>query len=116
MPFKINNFQVGLVRPEVLKKIQFHHDIFYVVRELITNKVQYVTMAPNDCKARSEQFACVMRYWKDRDLFPTLRGWRNEVTTHHSKFVFTCMKIPKIYHLFQNFFMFFNLKHFYALT
>lgn len=32
-----------------------------------------------DKKTRSQQFANVMRDWKDRNLFPTLKGWRNEV-------------------------------------
>ena len=81
VPLIINDIQVGLVPPDVFKKLEFYHDIFYVVRDLLSKKVNYVTMAMNleDRKSRSHQMACVMRDWKDRDLFPTLRGWRNEV-------------------------------------
>lgn len=81
VPFNINNTQVGLVPPEVLNKLEFYHDIFYVVRDLLSKKIKYVTMATTltDKKTRSQQFANVMRDWKDRNLFPTLKGWRNEV-------------------------------------
>ena len=77
----IDDVQIGLVQPAVLKKLEFYHDIFYVVRDLLTKTVKYVTMASTltDRKSRSQQFACVMRDWKDRELFPTLIGWRNEV-------------------------------------
>lgn len=80
VPFIINDTQVGLVLPEVLSKLEFHNDIFFVVRDLLTNRVRYVTMATDleDKKKRSIQFNNVMRDWKDRDLFSTLRGWRNE--------------------------------------
>ncbi|XP_057312727.1 uncharacterized protein LOC130654201 isoform X2 [Hydractinia symbiolongicarpus] len=81
VPFIINNTQVGLVPPEVLNKLEFYHDIFYVVRDLLSKKIKYVTMATTltDKKTRSQQFANVMRDWKDRNLFPTLKGWRNEL-------------------------------------
>lgn len=77
----INDTQVGLVLPEVLNKLEYHNDIFFVVRDLLTNRVRYVTMATDleDKKKRSIQFNNVMRDWKDRDLFSSLRGWRNEV-------------------------------------
>jgi len=85
VPFIINDTQVGLVLPEVLSKLEFHNDIFFVVRDLLTNRVRYVTMATDleDKKKRSIQFNNVMRDWKDRDLFTALRGWRNE--THPVK-------------------------------
>ena len=81
VPFIINDTQVGLVLPEVLNKLEYHNDIFFVVRDLLTNRVRYVTMATDleDKKKRSIQFNNVMRDWKDRDLFSSLRGWRNEV-------------------------------------
>lgn len=80
VPFIINDTQVGLVLPEVLNKLEFHNDIFFVVRDLLTNRVRYVTMATDleDKKKRSIQFNNVMRDWKDRDLFSALRGWQNE--------------------------------------
>jgi len=80
VPFIINDIQVGMVLPEVLNKLEFHNDIFFVVRDLLTNRVRYVTMANDleDKKKRSVQFNNVMRDWKDRELFPALRGWRNE--------------------------------------
>ncbi|XP_065670349.1 uncharacterized protein LOC100203695 isoform X3 [Hydra vulgaris] len=81
VPFILDDVQIGLIQPAVLKKLEFYHDIFYVVRDLLTKTVKYVTMAStlNDKKSRSQQFACVMRDWKDRDLFPPLSGWRNEI-------------------------------------
>ena len=81
MPFLINNIQVGTVPPEVLSKLEFYNNIFLIVRDLLTKKIRYVTMAPTltDEKERTLQFGNVMRDWKDRDLFPCLRGWRDEV-------------------------------------
>jgi len=80
VPFIINDIQIGLVPPDVLQRLEFYRDIFYVVRDLLSKDVKYVTMATNlnDKTTRTQQFACVMRDWKDRDLFPSLKQWSNE--------------------------------------
>lgn len=80
VPFIINDTQIGLVLPEVLRQLHSHPDTFVMVQNPQTNSVRYVTMPANlnDKHKRSMKFNDVMRDWRQRDLFTSLRGWRNE--------------------------------------
>ena len=81
VPFMLDNVQLGMIPPDVLKRLESYQNIFIIAKDLLSSEVKFVTMALTltERKARSQKIACVLRDWKDRDYFPTLRGWRNEV-------------------------------------
>ena len=85
VPFLLDNVQIGMVTPEVVEKMTKYQNIFIIAKDLLTNEVKFVTMALTltDRKTRSQKMACELRDWKDRDYFPVLKGWRNEVNIVH---------------------------------
>ncbi|XP_066917741.1 uncharacterized protein [Clytia hemisphaerica] len=80
VPFLLNDAQIGLVSPEVIKEMSKQKAIFIIAKDLLTGKTKFTTMALSlkDREERSTKLACFLRDLKDRDVFPTLRGWRNE--------------------------------------
>jgi len=76
----LDNVQIGLVPPNVLKQLEHYQDVFIIARDLITSESKFVTLSLKltDRKSRSQKLQCVLRDWKDRELFPSLKGWRNE--------------------------------------
>lgn len=80
VPFILHDVQIGLITPDVVKHMESYSDVFIVAKDLLSSQVKFVTMALSltDRKTRSQKFLCVLRDWKDRNLFTTLKGWRNE--------------------------------------
>ena len=77
----LDDCQIGLVSPDVIKELSKFKDIFIIAKDLLSGKSKFVTFALSlkERKDRSQKMACVLRDLKDREVFTTLAGWRNEV-------------------------------------
>ncbi|KAL2722395.1 uncharacterized protein YJR142W-like [Vespa mandarinia] len=71
--FVVDGQQVGLVRPDVMKELLNHPQVFQVHPE-------YVQLNPafRDYAERSARVEEVLRKWKADEKFITLHGWREE--------------------------------------
>lgn len=77
-PFIVDGQQVGLIRPDVLKQLSQHPDVF-CVRSVDLNGAIELNPAFRDYTERSEHVDKVLRQFKSDGTFVTLKGWREEV-------------------------------------
>lgn len=73
-PFIIEEFQVGLITPEVLRELERFPDVF-----VCENTSVKLHESLNDYATRSEAVERVLNQLRRNDVFITLRGWRDEV-------------------------------------
>jgi Domain of unknown function (DUF4743) len=78
----VEGVQVGLVRPDVYKHLLDYPDVFCRRKSNIDEKVREVVElnpAFRDYEERTARVDEVLKEFREKDLFKTLRGWRNEV-------------------------------------
>jgi len=73
-PFVIEGYQVGLIRPDMVKNLQRFPDVFDVQPDAVE-----LNPAFRDYDERSARIDSVLRECRDNNLFNTLKGWRDEV-------------------------------------
>lgn len=68
----IDGHRVGLLTPRIVQELQNHSDLFTIYE----NEVE---LNPKlDYEQRSSSVEYLLKEWKKKDLFITLRGWRDE--------------------------------------
>nr|CAH7720301.1 unnamed protein product [Callosobruchus chinensis] len=72
-PFIVEGFQVGLVRPDIMKQLLKYPEVF-----LVNSGSVELNPAFRDYQERSSKVAQVLRELRDNDVFVTLKGWRDE--------------------------------------
>ncbi|XP_066017658.1 uncharacterized protein [Pocillopora verrucosa] len=79
-PFLVDNVQVGYISPKVASYLKSYGDIFVMVPGT-SGEISHVTLAPElkTFTERSQKVAEVMNSLRLKDVFSTLRGWRNEM-------------------------------------
>lgn len=80
-PFLVDNVQVGYISPKVASYLKSYGDIFVMVPGT-GGEISHVTLAPElkTFTERSQKVAEVMNSLRLKDVFSTLRGWRNEAS------------------------------------
>lgn len=76
LPFVIDGQQVGLIRPDIWENLKPYTDIFHLEMSSSQSVVHLKNLG--DVSERSKQFAAFMIKLRDKNIFTTLRGWRNE--------------------------------------
>ncbi|KAJ8946940.1 hypothetical protein NQ314_008739 [Rhamnusium bicolor] len=73
-PFVVEGFQVGLIRPDVMKQLLKYPEVFQV-------SSGYVELNPafRDYEERSSQVERVLMELRAENVFIALKGWRDEV-------------------------------------
>lgn len=74
--FIVDGIQVGLVRATVMSELSRYPNVFIVNPNSVT-----LNPAFRDYDERSENVESVLKDMKDKKLFITLKGWRDEVLT-----------------------------------
>nr|CAI5843780.1 unnamed protein product [Callosobruchus analis] len=72
-PFFVEGFQVGLVRPDIMKQLLNYPEVF-----LVNSGSVELNPAFRDYQERSSKVAQVLQELRDNDVFVTLKGWRDE--------------------------------------
>lgn len=72
----MDGIQVGLVRATVTTELKRYPNVFIVHPNSVT-----LNPAFRDYDERSEHIESVLKDMKDKKLFITLKGWRDEVLT-----------------------------------
>ncbi|XP_066157218.1 uncharacterized protein [Euwallacea fornicatus] len=72
-PFVVGGFQVGLIRPDVVKQLINFPEIFHFSQGCIE-----LNPAFRDYEKRSVKIDEVLRHLRDKNVFVTLKGWRDE--------------------------------------
>ncbi|ODM95963.1 Nudix hydrolase 24, chloroplastic [Orchesella cincta] len=72
-PLIIEDFQVGLITPEVMRQLQEFPDVFVCSEASVQ-----LHPSLNDYKTRSTAVEQVLNQLRKNDVFITLRGWRDE--------------------------------------
>ena len=75
VPFIVDGYIVGLVRPDVLKVIR-NYPIFKVYND----SVELTPLYGHDYETRSREVEAVINEWRKNKIFVTLNGWRDEVS------------------------------------
>ena len=76
-PLIIDGFQVGLVQGNVLEELRKHPEVFDIYKDAVE-----LNPTLTDYTERSKVLDTILRDWKQRELFVTLKGWREEVSIH----------------------------------
>lgn len=78
-PFVIEGYQVGLIRPDMLKNLLKFPEVFHVQADAVE-----LNPAFRDYDERTARMDSVLRECRDSNLFLPLKGWRDEVpnTSH----------------------------------
>ena len=78
-PFLVDGVQVGYISPQVSSFIKSYSDVFVMV-EGNDGEITHVTLTPElkNFTERTQKVAEVMEDLRLKDVFSTLRGWRNE--------------------------------------
>ncbi|CAE1236823.1 unnamed protein product [Acanthosepion pharaonis] len=76
LPFVIDGQQVGLIRPDIWQNLKSYTDIFHLEMSSSQSVIHLKNLG--DVSERSKQFAAFMIKLRDKNIFTTLRGWRNE--------------------------------------
>lgn len=79
-PFIVDDSRVGTIPPFVLPHLENYPDVFKLVRTE-DDCIEHVTFVPKlkTFDERSKKIEEVLQEFQKKDLFITLRGWRNEV-------------------------------------
>lgn len=77
--FIVDGIQVGLVRATVTIELSRYPNVFIVNPNSVT-----LNPAFRDYDERSANIESVLKEMKEKKLFITLKGWRDEVLTHAS--------------------------------
>ncbi|KAJ8980767.1 hypothetical protein NQ317_016016 [Molorchus minor] len=72
-PFVVEGFQVGLVRPDVMKQLLKYPEVFHVNSGCVE-----LNPAFRDYKERSNEIDKVLRKLRAENVFIALKGWRDE--------------------------------------
>lgn len=78
-PFIVDGLQVGVIRPDILKELTKHPEVF-LVKNKDADKIVELNPAFRDYDERSEHVDRVLRQFRKDNLFITLKGWRDEVS------------------------------------
>lgn len=78
-PFVVAGEQVGLVRPEVAAQLARFPEVFLVGADAVE-----LNPAFRDYHERSARVDAVLRRFRADNAFVALKGWREEVTSHHT--------------------------------
>ncbi|EDO49598.1 predicted protein [Nematostella vectensis] len=78
-PFVVDGITVGTILPNVLTQIRKYPDIFAVIKT--TDSDEHVTLVPSllTFEERTQKVNEVVQEFRKKDLFVTLRGWRDEM-------------------------------------
>lgn len=74
----VDNLQVGIVRPDVLKELFKYPEVF-VIKDEDKSKVVELNPAFRDYNERTQHVDTVLRQFRQDDIFFALKGWRDEV-------------------------------------
>ncbi|CAG9759770.1 unnamed protein product [Ceutorhynchus assimilis] len=72
-PFIVEGFQVGLIRPDVMRQLINFPEVFHITRGCVE-----LNPAFRDYEGRSTKIDQVLRKLRDKNIFVTLKGWRDE--------------------------------------
>ena len=70
------------MRIEVLKEVKKEPAVFEVIESGAKTEVHLVKTLKT-FEEISDAFAAILQSWREKDLFITLRGWRDEVRQLH---------------------------------
>ena len=78
-PFLVDNVQVGYISPNVSSYLSSYSDVFCKVKSN-NGKIVQMTLNPEikTFEKRTERVAEVMMELRQKDVFSTLIGWRDE--------------------------------------
>lgn len=81
--FFVGGEQVGIIRPNIWKLLRHYSNVFQY-----DSKIQSVTLNPDwrTYEERSEKLDGILKELRQKDLFSTLSGWRDECYDVSSKF------------------------------
>eukprot|EP00794_Sanderia_malayensis_P007038 gene7038-7827_t len=82
-PFKVNGCQCGFVPLKVINELQDHPDVFTLVKDEKTENIKYVTIAETlrSADERSVAVQNVLQQIREKNVFASLNGWRDELYT-----------------------------------
>lgn len=72
-PFIVEGYQVGLIRPDVMKQLIYFPEVFHITAGCVE-----LNPAFRDYQERSVKIDEVLREFRCKDTFVTLKGWRDE--------------------------------------
>lgn len=86
-PFLIEGQQVGFIKLNVMKELLKYPKVFCISECEHTKKV-FIKLNPElqDYVERTEQLNQILCEWRQKELFPTLKGWRDEYFEVKSEF------------------------------
>lgn len=81
MPFAVNNKIIGSISPNVVEQLKNYPDVFEISGQVDGTKSGFVTMSSTltNTELRDKAVARVLDDFKKKNVFITLKGWRNEV-------------------------------------
>lgn len=77
-PFIIDGHQVGLIRSDIIKELEKYPDVF-IFKQITGTEVVELNPVFRNYDERSANVERVMQDLRAKDVFVTLRGWRDEV-------------------------------------
>ncbi|XP_013384003.1 uncharacterized protein YJR142W isoform X1 [Lingula anatina] len=78
-PFFIENKQVGLIRPDILAHLKPYTDVFHIPYSQGNDNIKvHLNPSLQTFEERSEAVEKVLLDLREKDVFKTLRGWRDE--------------------------------------
>ena len=85
-PFIVDGVQVGYISPHVSCYLRAYNHVFVVVEGPTDGEILHVTLSPEikTFTERTSKVAEVMMDLRQKDVFSTLKGWRDEA----SKFLY----------------------------
>jgi len=78
-PFVVDGVQVGYITPHISSYLKAYTSVFVTVAET-DGEITHITLNPEikTFTERTKKVAEVMKDLKQKDVFSTLRGWRDE--------------------------------------
>ncbi len=78
----MKGIECGIIPLAVITELQLHQDVFNFVKDETTENIKYITLAENlqTVDERTTAVGNVLQQLREKPVFSTLNGWRDEVT------------------------------------